>query len=89
MHVGRRLERRSATASRMLSSSPPAGVTRTGTASTQPSAIRVAPPERLAAAFAMHVPSRPIVIDANPSAAFAAAGTETESSSSPSPTAVI
>src|SRR5581483_5120160 len=59
--------------------------TTTGTASTQPSAIRTLPLTD-AAAFAMHVPSTPSVTAANPSCF--PAGISIRVSSSPGPTAV-
>src|SRR5918995_7458772 len=77
------------TAARTLSASAADGRRTTGTASTQPSTMVTPGSETFAAALAMHVPSRPIVTEAKPSAAWADAGTETESSSSPSPTAVM
>src|SRR5581483_1998292 len=61
-------------------------VTRTGTASMQPSATRTEP-LTLAAALQMHVPSAPSVTAAKPS--FLPAGIEMRVSSSPGPTAVM
>src|SRR5437588_337868 len=75
------------TAPRTASSSADSGRTRTGTASTQPTTTRGAPPSRLAATFTMHVPSRPIGSDAKPSAL--PAGLVTVVSSSPGPAAVM
>src|SRR5262249_18073641 len=74
-------------AARTASATPSgeSAVTKTGTASTQPSATRTAP-FTLAAALQMHVPSAPSVTAAKPS--FLPAGMEIRVSSSPRPTAV-
>jgi hypothetical protein len=75
-----------ATAERTASSSADGTSISTGVAATQPSATRT-PPFMLAAAFAMQVPSAPIVTDAKPSPAWRR-GSEIPVSSSPKPTAV-
>src|SRR5262245_16604673 len=76
------------TASTTAASSASADTT-TGTAATHPSATRARPSETVAAAFAIQVPSLPIVTAAKPSAAPSADGMVTLVRSSSGATAVM